>query len=54
MTPRDATKVFEEKQVRTVWDDALEQWYVSIIDVIKILTKGVEFDSVKSNIKIKN
>ena len=48
MTPRDATKVFEEKQVRMVWDDALEKWYVSIIDETEILTKGVEFDSVKN------
>jgi len=38
MTSIEAIKVFEEKQVRTVWDEAQEQWYVSIVDVIKILT----------------
>lgn len=34
----ETIKVFEAKQVRTLWDDAQEQWYVSIIDVIEILT----------------
>lgn len=31
-------KLFEEKQVRTHWDAAKEQWYFSVIDVIEILT----------------
>ena len=38
MKTQEKIKIFEEKQVRTVWDDAQEQWYVSIIDVIEILT----------------
>lgn len=38
MKATETIKVFDEKQVRTVWDDAQEQWYVSIIDVIEILT----------------
>lgn len=38
MTSTETIKVFEEKHVRTVWDDAQEQWYVSIVDVIEILT----------------
>jgi hypothetical protein len=31
-------KLFEEKQVRSFWDAAEEQWYFSIIDVVDILT----------------
>lgn len=31
-------KLFEEKQVRSHWDDAEGQWYFSIIDVIEVLT----------------
>jgi BRO family, N-terminal domain len=31
-------KLFEDKQVRTLWDAEAEKWYVSIIDVIEILT----------------
>lgn len=38
MDQQNAIKVFEEKQVRTVWDAQQEKWYFSIIDVIAALT----------------
>ena len=38
MTKQDAIKIFEDKKVRTLWDDEKEKWYFSIIDVIEILT----------------
>ncbi|CAG5068583.1 hypothetical protein DYBT9623_01314 [Dyadobacter sp. CECT 9623] len=38
MTKQDAIQMFEEKKVRTVWDDQQEKWFFSIIDVIEILT----------------
>ncbi|HRN37340.1 MAG TPA: Bro-N domain-containing protein, partial [Flavobacteriales bacterium] len=38
MNAKNTVKVFEEKQVRTVWDDAREKWYFSIVDVIAALT----------------
>ena len=38
MTKETAIKLFEEKQVRSVWDAEQEQWYISITDVIEILT----------------
>jgi prophage antirepressor-like protein len=31
-------KLFEEKKVRTYWDESTEEWYFSVIDVIEILT----------------
>ena len=31
-------KIFEEKKVRTLWDEEQEKWYFSIIDVIEFLT----------------
>jgi DNA-damage-inducible protein D len=31
-------KLFEEKQVRTHWDEKEQQWYFSIIDVVEVLT----------------
>ncbi len=31
-------KLFEEKKVRTHWDEAEQQWYFSVIDIIEILT----------------
>jgi hypothetical protein len=38
MSKENAIKLFEEKQVRTVWDAEKEKWYISIVDVIEILT----------------
>ena len=38
MTKKEAIKVFEEKKVRTVWDDEQEKWYFSIVDVCAVLT----------------
>jgi len=35
-----AIKLFEEKQVRNIWNEAEEKWYFSIIDVIQILTES--------------
>ena len=31
-------KLFEDKKVRTHWDGEQEKWYISIVDVIQILT----------------
>ncbi len=42
MTKDSAIKLFEEKQVRSVWDEELEKWYISIIDVVGILTESVD------------
>jgi hypothetical protein len=33
-------KLFEEKQVRTLWDAEQEKWYISIIDVVSVLTES--------------
>ena len=38
MTQETAVKLFEQKQIRTHWDDEQEKWYFSIIDVIEVLT----------------
>ena len=38
MTQHNAIKFFEEKRVRTVWDDQQEKWYFSVVDVVSVLT----------------
>lgn len=38
MTQTNEIKLFDEKLVRTVWDDEQEKWYFSIVDVIEVLT----------------
>lgn len=38
MSLHEQIKLFEEAHVRSVYDDVLEQWFFSIVDIIKILT----------------
>lgn len=38
MKKQNAIQLFEDKKVRTLWDEEREKWYISIIDVIEILT----------------
>lgn len=42
MKQHDAIKIFEDKKVRTVWDETHEKWYISIIDVVSALTQSVD------------
>lgn len=38
MTKREIPKLFEDRKIRTVWDDEQEKWYFSIVDIVGILT----------------
>jgi BRO family, N-terminal domain len=40
MTKEAAIKIFEDKKVRTIWDAEQEKWYISIVDVVGILTNS--------------
>lgn len=40
MTKREALKLFQDRQVRAVWDDEKEEWYFSIVDVVGVLTNS--------------
>ncbi|MFM7857965.1 MAG: Bro-N domain-containing protein [Flammeovirgaceae bacterium] len=42
MGKQNEIKVFEDKQVRSVWDAEQEKWYISIVDVITVLTESVD------------
>lgn len=35
---KNQIKLFEEKKVRTAWDEASEEWYFSVVDVVGVLT----------------
>lgn len=41
MTQKQAIQLFEQRKVRTVWDDEIETWYFSILDIIAVLTDSV-------------
>jgi prophage antirepressor-like protein len=38
MAPETAIKLFESRQVRSAWNEELEEWYFSVVDVLEILT----------------
>ena len=40
MTQKQSLKLFEERNVRTIWDDTQEKWYFSVVDVIQVLTEN--------------
>jgi len=38
MTKKEAIKVFENRTIRSLWDNDTEEWYFSVVDVIAVLT----------------
>lgn len=43
MTKKEIIKLFEERKVRTVWDDKKEKWYFPIVDVTAVLTDSKDY-----------
>jgi hypothetical protein len=41
MKQENAIQLFEDKKVRTLWDDNEQKWLISIVDVIEVLTESV-------------
>ncbi|MBE6261475.1 MAG: hypothetical protein E7107_11760 [Prevotella sp.] len=39
MTQKHKIQIFEDKKVRTAWDDELEEWFFSVVDVCGVLTE---------------
>ena len=44
---KESIKIFEEKKVRTVWDQEQEKWYISIVDAVEILTDSKDFQTAR-------
>jgi hypothetical protein len=40
MTQQSKLQLFENKKVRSLWDSEQEKWYISIIDVVEVLTES--------------
>lgn len=45
-------KLFEQKEVRSVWDEEQEKWYFSIVDVIEILTEQPNYQGARNYWKV--
>ena len=41
MEKQESIKIFEEKRIRTLWDEEQEKWYFSVVDVFQVLTGSV-------------
>ena len=39
MTENDKLQIFENQPIRTAWDETKEEWYFSVVDVVKALTE---------------
>ena len=53
MEHKSLIKIFDNKKVRSVWDSEREKWYISIVDVIEVLTESVNPRRYWSDLKIK-
>ena len=42
MNKHATVKIFEQKQIRSHWDDIQEKWYFSVVDVLQILTESTD------------
>ena len=40
MSQNTEIKLFGKQKIRTSWDETLEEWYFSVVDVVEILTES--------------
>lgn len=52
MTRKQVIKLFEEKKVRTIWDDKEEKWYFSIVDVVGVLSNQPDAEHARNYWKV--
>ena len=38
MTKKQEIQLFNDRRIRTIWDDKEEKWYFSVVDVVEALT----------------
>ena len=48
----DRVQLFEDQPIRTAWDNEKEEWYFSIVDVIRILTEQADIDGARNYWKV--
>lgn len=47
MLQSDKIQLFEDQSIRTTWDDEQEQWYFSIVDIVRVLTDQPDFNTAR-------
>lgn len=51
MGVKESLKLFEEKRIRSVWDDSREKWYFAVVDVVEALT-GNDYQGARNYWKV--
>ena len=52
MTKKQLIQLFEDRKVRTVWDDELQKWFFSIVDVCHVLTDSNDYQTARKYWKV--
>ena len=47
MTQKHSLQIFEDRKIRTVWNDEQEKWYFSIVDTIEVLTDSKDYTTAR-------
>ncbi len=48
----DKIQIFEDRRIRTAWNEETEEWYFSVVDVIAVLTDQVDYQSARNYWKV--
>ena len=52
MSQNDKIQLFENKRIRTAWDEEKEEWYFSIVDVVAVLTDQPDYQAARNYWKV--
>lgn len=52
METKDKVQLFENKRIRTEWDEEREEWYFSIVDVVAVLTDAQDYQAARNYWKV--
>ena len=52
MVQNDKIQLFEDKRIRTAWDEEKEEWYFSIVDVVGVLTEQPDYQAARNYWKV--
>ena len=52
MPQNDKIQLFEEKRIRTAWDEEKEEWYFSVVDVVAVLTEQPDYQAARNYWKV--
>ena len=52
MTQKQSLQIFEDRKIRTIWDDEQEKWYFSIVDTVEILTEQKDHQGARNYWKV--